>query len=500
MVTEDAPQKRNRKAENLLKPFIDALRDELTAKLTDEWADKWAANHGDSFAGLANIPVKETFLDELSIDIVDTIEARWGKVTDAKVRLSNDTLSRFLNEHSPTAPSNNTREVVAGYVGFDSFSHFQEQHRPPAAPPIAHTTLITLFAPRREVLPTNSNPTVIQLLPPRPSSWRLGLGLSLAALLAWAGYYYLHVYRPTRTLTPAEIAGLTVRVTHQNNVRNPARVTIAYDFSRLGIDSIQLRFGANRGITEHSEATLTQPAGTYTFDFYKPGLHLVGVYHRRQLLKNVYVYVQSHGWACWYESAGWVNTNFPYRKFYRDGMLFFHPDEFQNPSHRSNYVLRMLRAQHFPITTDSLRVEYDIKYSPDDYAISCYEHHLTLDFSNNAQFSFVTSRNGCSEFSRRNQLPKKDTDSNGYSLLLPRLFYEWTHLTYEWKAGRLRIWAGNELLTNSPNNVPNGQLISLSFDSKGSAMYDNVRISNSYTGRAVFADDFTALPKSAEGY
>lgn len=500
MVTEDAPQKRSRKAESPLKPFIDALRDELIAKLTDDWADKWAARHGDSFEGLVNIPVKETFLDELAIDIVDTIEARWGKVTDAKARLSNDTLGRFLNENPPVAPGNNTREVMARYVGFDSFSHFQEQHRPHAPPPIAHTTQIVLFGGRREILPTHRNPTIIQLLSPRPVSWRVGLGLGLAALLAWAGYYYTQVYRPNRTLTPAEIAGLSVQVAYQNHVRNPAKVTISYDFSRLGIDSIRLRFGANRGISEHNEVILTQPAGTYTFDFYKPGMHPVSVYHRHQLLKSVYVYVQSHGWACWYETPGWVNTNFPYRKFYRDGMLFFHPDEFQNPSHRNNYVLSMLLAQRLPITTDSLRVEYDIKYSPDDYAISCYEHALILGFSNDAQFAFTTARNGCNEFSHRNQPPKKETDFNGYSLMLPRLFYDWTHLKYEWKAGRLRIWAGNELLTDSPNNVPNGQLISLGFNSKGSAMYDNVRISNSYTGRPVFTDDFTTLPKSTDGY
>ncbi len=70
----------------------------------------------------------------------------------------------------------------------------------------------------------------------------------------------------------------------------------------------------------------------------------------------------------------------------------------------------------------------------------------------------------------------------------------------QWKDNRLRVWVNNELLTDCPNNVPNARLLSVALRSKGSAMYDNVRISNSYTGRTVFSDSFDTVPRSLVGY
>ena len=238
--------------------------------------------------------------------------------------------------------------------------------------------------------------------------------------------------------------------------------------------------------------------GTYTFDFYKPGLHLIEANHGQQVLRRIPVYVQSHGWACWYSAPEWVNTNLAYHRFYKNGGLFLHPNELPNISHRNDYNMVLRRTQPFGIQTDSLTVEYDLKYSPDDYAISCYNHSLEVSFDNSKRFSLIFGRAGCGNFTRKNAPPsRKVTD---YSFEFARLFYEWSHLKVQWKDHRLRVWVNNELLTDSPNNLPNGRLVSVGFATKGSAMYDNVRLSNSYTGRTVFSDTFDTVPRSTGGY
>jgi hypothetical protein len=158
----------------------------------------------------------------------------------------------------------------------------------------------------------------------------------------------------------------------------------------------------------------------------------------------------------------------------------------------------MQRTQPFAIQTDSLTIEYDLKYSPDDYAISCYTHLLKLGFANSSHVSLFFNRAGCGDVTPRNQSPQQSPAA--YSLNFVRLFYAWAHLKMQWKANRLRVWVNNELFTDCPNNVPNARLLCVALRSKGSAMYDNVRISNSYTDRTVFADNFDTIPKSVDGY
>ena len=475
------------------KKATDLLRDELLAKLTDEWAEKWAKKHGQVFGGINNVPNQEAFLDRLRIDIGLTMAQRVGDREAVFLNISNDTLTRFFNEKWAKAFHPKTLNILAMYVGYDSFADFQRSLQ--ASQPVS-VIILSITIQQTGVAPPEGD--VIHLPPPRRfPAWFWPIAL-LVPLLIGASYYYLRTYRPARTLTSADASLLKFAVAAQNNTHNPTQVTFNYDCSQLHIDTLTLEFGDNLGVAEHNFVKLTKPVGTYTFDFYKPGLHLIEAKHGKQVLKRVPVYVRSHGWACWYITQGWVNTNLAYHRFYKNGGLFLHPDELPNASHQNNYFVEIRQTQPFVIQTDSLTVDYDMKYSPDEYAISCYSHTLGLGFADGTRFALDFGRAGCNSFTPKDGPPR--LNGYGYSLAFPRLFYNWTHLKLQWKARRLRIWVNNELLTNSPNNVPTGRLIDFGLTSKGSAMYDNVRISNSYTGRTVFSDNFGTIPKSVDGY
>ena len=479
------------------KKDTDLLCDELLAKLTEEWPTKWASNHGEFFDGPNNVPSLEAFLDALRMDIGLTLAQRWGDRQAVIQNISNDTLSRFFDETYHKTFTRKTLNILAMYAGYVDFADFQQQQQTTIPAPAQVIKVYALLAPaNRRWL---EQPGVTYQLPPcrRPADW-LWLVVLLAGLLTWAGYPYLRAYWSDRPLTSADISSLKFTVAGQNHAYNPAKVTFAYDFSQLNIDTLTVYFGGNKGVAEHNFVKLTQPVGTYTFDFYKPGLHLIEANYGQQVLRRVPVYVRSHGWACWYLTPNWVNTNLAYHRFYKNGGLFLHPNELPNASHRNDYNVWVRRTQPFGIQTDSLTVEYDLKYSPDEYAISCYTHQLELGFANRARFYLNFGRAGCGNFTPKGAPPRRKVTD--YSLEFARLFYEWAHLKMQWKANRLRVWVNNELLTDSPNNVPNGRLVDLGFISKGSAMYDNVRLSNSYTGRTVFSDTFDTVPKSTGGY
>ena len=475
------------------KKAIDLLRDELLAKLTDEWSDKWAEKHGQIFGGINNVSNQEAFLEALGTDICNIIKQTHGVQISKNSHLSNDTLLRFFNERYGKSFATNTRNVLAMYAEYDSFADFQRSLQASQPAPV----IILAITIQQTGVAAPEKTVTYELPRPRLPAWFWPVVL-FVPLLIGAGYYYLRTPRPARTLAAADASLLRFAVAAQSNTHNPTQVTFNYDFSQLYIDTLTIYFGGNKGIAEQDFVRLTKPVGTYTFDFYKPGLHLIDVKYGQQVLKRVPIYVRSHGWACWYQSQNWINTNLAYHRFYKSGGLFLHPDELPNASHRNDYSVEIQQTQPFAIQTDSLTVEYDLKYSPDEYAISCYSHLLDLGFADSTRFVLDFSRAGCQSFTPKNGPPR--LNEYGYSLAFSRLFYNWAHLKLQWKDRRLRLWVNGELLTNSPNNVPTGRLIDFGLYSKGSAMYDNVRISNSYTGRTVFSDNFDTIPKSVDGY
>lgn len=479
------------------KQYINSLRSEILAKITDEWKEKWAKNHGAMFTEISNLLSQDAFFEDLRLDIGKMLFDKLGNDPDViKRNPSTDTLGRFFDEDYEKLFTKNTLDIFAQYAGYEDFTAFRNQQ---FAEPII--PIINVYALVNSPRAIAEVPTNIYQLPQQQKAkrWRW-LAFFVVSLLMLSGYYYWFKHRPFRTLKNAEISQLTFRVAEQNNEKNPCQVIFDYDFSQLGVDSLKLSFSGNRGVKEHTCESLIKPKGTYQFDFYKPGLHLVEVRHLEQLLKRVPVYVKSHGWACWYNRADWTNTNYAYKRFYNDGIIFLHPDQIANASHRNDYQQIIRRAEDFGISTDSLTLEYDLKYSPDDYAISCYTHQIQLAFDSNKKMSFNFGREGCSDFTPQNIAPLMNPDSENYYLNFPHIFYEWTHLKISWKNKRVRLWLNDQLITDSPNNVPNGKLFALSFESKGSAMYDNVRISNSYTHKVIFEDDFSTIPKNTTGY
>lgn len=479
-----------------LKEYINSLRSEILAKITDEWKEKWAKNNGATFTEISNLSSQDAFFEDLRLDIGKMLAEKFEAREVIKRNPSTDTLRRFFDEFYAKSFTKNTFDVFAQYAGYEDFTSFQNQQFTEPIIPIIN--VYTLVNSPREI---SQIPQYIYELPQRQKAnlWRW-LAFFVGSLLVVGGYYYWFKYRPFRTLSQAEIAQLKFDVVAQNNDKNPCQVKFDYDFSKVGVDSMKLNFGNNRGIREHYLDRLIKPKGTYQFDFYKPGLHFVDIRHLDQTLKRVLVYVKSHGWACWYSRIDWVNTNFAYKRFYNDGIIFLHPNQIANASHRNNYSQILRRAQDFGISTDSLTLEYDIKSSPDDYAISCYTHLITLAFNSNERFTIGFEREGCSESTPKNTAPLFLEDLQDYRLSFPHIFYEWTHIKISWKNKRVKLWLNDQLITDFQNNIPNGKLIALNFESKGSAMYDNVRISNSYTQKVVFEDDFNTIPKNTTGY
>ncbi|MES2518394.1 MAG: hypothetical protein V4585_09820 [Bacteroidota bacterium] len=487
----------SKKSENISqKTYVNQLRSEILAQITDEWTTKWSKNHGTHFTGITNLINQDFFFDALRIDIGLLLAPKWGDREAINRNISTDTICRFFDSDYEKTFSKNTLDVLAIYAGYEDYTEFKRQNANiPLAPIVNIYTLVSSPREIREI------PKYIYEFPQRQKAnrWRWAVFFT-CFLAALGGYYYFYQYRPFRILSKAEISNIKFEIITKNNNYNPSKVTFAYDFSSLGVDSIQVFFGGNRGIREHQSETLTKKKGTYTFDFYKPGLYFIEIYHLNQRLKRIPVYLKSHGWACWYVNSDWINTNFPYKHFYVNQIMFLHPDKISNASHRNNYNQVIRKSEIFKISTDSLTLEYDLKYSPDDYAISCYDHTTVLSFDNNRKLFLIFGREGCNDFTPKNTYAFFNKELNEFRFSFPHIFYEWTHIKLQWKNKRIKLWLNNQLVNDATNDIPTGNLIDLTLESKGSAMYDNFLISNSYTQKIAFEDNFNTIPQNTTGY
>ncbi len=468
----------------------------LISKIADEWSQKWAADHGSVFNGVDDLPSKNLFFEELRIDITCCIEEQRGRVSKEDY-ISKDTLLRFLDKDYDYGFSKKTLDIISVYCGYDSWQSFMAEIA--AETPVVPTiNLYTLVTTQRAIRQIENSQIRIELPQRNPIHYRWMAVVVALALLIVAGYWYRYIYYPNRQLSTEEIDNLTFEVINKTSDYNPSNVTFKYDFSRLGIDSLKVVFPLNHGLREHSHETLTRPSDTFSFDFYKPGLAHVYLYHKNQLLKKLHIYTKSHGWACWYTIPGWINTNFPYKDFYTGGMLFLHPEKIINTAHRNNYYAEIRHAKDFGISLDSLTLTYNIKFSPEEYAISCYETGVKLGFESGQRFDIDWGREGCIS---THDTVRYDSKYDGYSLHFWHIFYEWSKVKVMFKGGRVKVWINDHLLTDTQQKAPNAALSSIGLFSKGSAMYDNVHISNSYTGQTVFFDDFNTVPaRSEKGY
>ena len=260
--------------------LLRALRQELVTKLQEDWESRWKLlGHGEAYAGLNALPNQARFVAQLFGDVYETLTQRFGSRAAANDFMIDHerTLARFLSETYEKGFSLKTRNTVTCYVGYQNYPDFVRQYREAHDPPPAVTVISLLPVPmRRQVLRLPSSSGIV-LTPGRSwRRWTLGsLALAVGLLAAW-GYSQ---YRRTRRIPANETAKVVLREVARNAAVSPCWVMFEYDFSALGLDSLQLYHGGSVGI-EEVQQHLSPAKGRLSLGFYKGGIKLLTLRHR----------------------------------------------------------------------------------------------------------------------------------------------------------------------------------------------------------------------------
>ncbi len=478
--------------------LLQALREELVRKLQEDWDTRWKPlGHGASFSGVSSLPNQSRFFTQLFEDIYDTLTRRFGSRAAANDYMIDHerTLARFLNEAYTRGFSVKTRNTIACYVGYKDYADFVRQYREVHDPPPAVTILSLLPVPtRRELVhvprltdsdriwqPVSRRQTIV---------WVAALGIIGLLLVAWSYEYY----QQTRRLTTAEAATVVFREVSRNAPTNPCWVTFAYDFSALGLDSLLLHYGGSLGAEEESQRTIRQPKGKLNVAFYKGGIKLLTLRHRDQVIKRIIVMVPSEDWGCYVAGPDWIHPDFTPRQYHRDNCLFVNPDvSIIDPKIRSYFMTHHYRTDQYAVDMDSLTIEYRLQNKPDAFGISCFDTRLTLADAHVNQLAIEFIRPGCREFTTQpgdTLQPQPLTDRTAFELAFPQILDRFYTVKLVLTNGVVTTYMDNRLLSRNTYRHSFGRLRQLEVKFKGSGKIDFFRLTNSYTGRLIYADDF----------
>jgi hypothetical protein len=107
--------------------FISFLRNALFIKIANEWEEKWAYNYG-KVLDLTGLYLKNAFLEELLLDVEDTIRAEVGFDKGTELLISKDSLRRVLDESYIAKMHTKTKKVLAIYIGYKDWEEFTLRH------------------------------------------------------------------------------------------------------------------------------------------------------------------------------------------------------------------------------------------------------------------------------------------------------------------------------------------------------------------------------------
>lgn len=407
------------------------------------------------------------------------------------------TLPRFLDKnHQKGFEIATPLNPIAQYCGYENWEEFKTLN-----PETISGQFPLAILQKGGVL---VNPIVIINLSQKPKNLKKVLGVfALIACLSFGIYYYFYRYLPFRILTKAEINNLEFSLEKQESDqgRNPCKAYFKYDFSKLKLDSLEVYFGENRSFDEELNLILKEPKGEFVFDFYKAGVHEVAIKHQKQVIKSIPVYVKSHDWSCWYDfktpGETWTNTNFKYKDFYTDGYLHLSRERLP-ANHRYNYTTNITRAEDFGVSMDSCTIEFKQKNSPDEEGISFYTTDMTLKNEFGKPISLRFDRNTGKSFVPK--IATQDYNLNHQYLAIPMICYDWIKIKLSIKHNKVQLWINEKLWAISKLKPLGGQLKAICLESKGSGKWDDFIVSNSYTDKVVFRDNFEKIPISKDGY
>ena len=489
--------------------YLQELKEQLFQKIHDEWESKWQyfpTIEQDDFSAL---PSLNAFIEELHDDIDATLKQKLPSKERLEMMISKENLRRILKNKHEIRLQSHTRNCLAYYLDFDGWEDFKEKVKTiiPHEPVVVnYVQVYQSFLPQRQAqsfqLPPNSDYIIL----PSEPFWKttlfkqITLGIIGILLMSFVSFSSYRWYK-NRPFTPEQLAKVKFEIIEDYAKPNNDYFKISYDVSSLNCDSVMVDYDADQiykiDYQQHGysyKEIFRNRIDTVSHTYFMPNVWEIKLIVNNQVIKTIQKIVYSgKKWTVFadgsFQNTNWINHLKNEEEGIHEGILHLSPDEIDRPNSNLNYWVNYKSVQDFNIDADSLTLETRIRNNYKEGGISCYDSPISITTNSKKQIG-VNFVQDCIEYARIT-VGKIELKGNKNKLSFMDLnLQEWQIIKIKIKNRVAYFYANDKEIFKIKCEANLGLVKQINYNFKGSGSVDWVKLSNSYTGKIVFSDDF----------
>jgi hypothetical protein len=502
--------------------FLKELRDRLVEKILDEWPEKWNSFpllESDSFEELSNH--FDPFLEKLRFDIYESLEGHCQTDSErVKKTTSKPTLRRILlNKEDIASLQYNTRNTLAIYIGFDSWEHFIEEtdklirgkyfglvptNQSGNAEQNESVNYYPVFVGQQ--YPTTP-PIEVELVPKRfLDTWfgKFTVGLASLTSILVGTYLFVDWYK-NRPFSEEQKKAVKFTLLETYDKANSCNVKVCYDVTALDVDSVTIEYGEDENFLTGTAKAIVDanyvehyknPVDTFTHQYNKPNVWQIKLKARGQVLKSITKIVYSgNEWTSW--AAGRSNQNYwsgkviTRDKTIHDGILQLKREDIEKQG-LDFYQTKHQINKDFKIDGDSTFIEALVKDKESEGGIRNYEVAISFIDSTRTYMNVKFVQDAVGFGSVR----IAETNMPGSKYVMPFLdinLQDWRKIGIKLMNQKAYFFVDDKMIHQMDYKGSFTDLKGIKLSFRGCGAADWVRLSNSYTKKIVFYDDFDRI-------
>lgn len=489
--------------------YLQELREQFFQKIFDDWDTKWIHFPLVEQDDFSSLPSLNAFVEQLHEDIDETLRLKLPSKERLEMMISKENLRRILKNTHQIRLQSHTRDCLAYYLGFDGWEDFKEKvknHISKEPVQVNYVQVYQSLLPQRQIAPIQLSPNPDYIILANGPFWKNKIfmqiiyGILVFIILCLGGFKTYHWYK-NRPFTPEQLAKVKFEIIEDYAKPNNNHFKIRYDVSSLNCDSVTVDFDADQVYMidyQQSGSTYQEvfknKTDTISHTYFEPYISEIKLIVRNQIVRTIKKIVYSgNEWAGLvngrYQNKAWQGHIKTQNEIINHGILHLSPSLIDKPNANVGFWTNFKMIKNFDLSADSLIFESRIKNNYQEGGISCFDSEIKLitDKKNNISGNFLQD---CIEYAaitigdfqmRGSKRNMSFTDIN---------LQVWQIIKIKIKNQMAYFYVNNTEVFKTKCDKGLGEIKGISYNFKGTGSVDWVKLSNSYTGKVVFYDDF----------
>lgn len=446
--------------------LLQQLRNEFIEKIQEQWPE----NFSTLGANYENVTSRNAFLLVLQERIESRIVSKIGLDAATEYMVSVDFLHRLVYGTTKRLQTKkrDTLAMYLDYIDWEDFVAAQIANKSAVLAPVMPSALLSTQT-------TVYNGSLRQIM---------GAMLVVVVLLGITWW----------KMSPkaVDFEGASLSIAKREGASIPSTILFRYELPNQVFDSAFVEVVGNIG-TVH-RVRLTSQTGYVPATFMSSGIKSAFLEINGKRIQTMSFPVYTEGWG------GRIITParmYPYLKqpmIVRDGALYITSALLSEQSEKQYYETHFSNCRDFGIAGDSSTLEVRVRNHPADGALGCHDIGWVVLDSLGQGYEIHILEKSCTAFAQLKINGQNYDPANHFELLskLGQKVAEWGTLKISLHAHQLRVFYNEKPVLSIPYKGRIDRIKHLSCKFMGSGKVDWVRLTNSYTGKVTYFEDFSS--------